>query len=183
MPRITVDFSNVSDEGGAVHISEGLYKLRLTQAKLGRGKESKQPKVTTVWTVVGPRKAGVKLFRDFSLQPQALFSLRNMLLALGYNVPKKPVTLDTDQWLKRECGAEIVDNEFVQNGRKRVNSQIDSFISLKDYEAARTPAGAESLDEAVTAVEDLLDDEEVEDEDDEVEDGDDDEDEIDLADL
>jgi len=78
-PRI--DFSNVRE---LTPVPEGEYAATLTGTKLvPEAKESKQPYVEMTFTIADGEFAGRKLFRNYSLQPKALWSFKQTLVRLG----------------------------------------------------------------------------------------------------
>lgn len=62
---------------------------------------------------------GGSVYHTTSLQPQALWNLRNLLEALGMEVPEGPIDLDLDDFDGMELGAEI-DHETYQGKKKPV---------------------------------------------------------------
>lgn len=172
MPRLELDFTG-SDQGGAYPlIPEGYYRLRLTKIVPGRAKSTGNRMLKTEWTIIAPKERGKKVPHNFTLVPQAMWGLRNMLLGLGAKVPANKGVYNTDQWLTRECGALIAQGELpAQNGRaKRRISQVQEWLTLADYEALRQPQQAQpSIQEAQDAFGDLEEDEDVYEEPDEVE--------------
>ena len=79
MPR--VDFSGVRE---FTPIPEGTYEATLSGSKVvAEAKTSKQPFVELTFTVAEGEHAGRKMFRNFSLQPQALWAFKQAVVRLG----------------------------------------------------------------------------------------------------
>src|SRR5690606_24400744 len=125
---------------------------------------------------------GYTLYHNTSLQPQALFNLKNVLLALGYDVPDAVLRLNLRDLKGREAYVEVMHEMY--EGKKR--ARIVQFLSpdegdedeLEDEEDIE-----EELEEAEEEEEEVEEeDEDDEDEEDEEDDGDeeDDEEEEDL---
>lgn len=153
MPRIELDFTG-ADTGGAYPLLEnGYYRLRLTKITFARAQSSNNRMIKTEWTVIAPRHRGGKLLHNFMILPQSMWALRNMLLALGAQVPTQKGVFNTDQWLNRECGAAVGQGELpASNGRpKRKVSQVTEWLTLQAYEALRTELGGAQPVAAVSA--------------------------------
>lgn len=179
--RVSVDFTGVQDSP-VTHVPPGPYKMKLASAKPGKSKQGLS-KITVKWQILLPAAyRGTVITRDFSLQPQALFALRNMLIAHGYDIPKAKATLDLDGWKGRECGALMVDKSFTnqETGKKTISSEVSEFITVAQYETMKSPATSVKP-KAVAAAQELIEDEEAEET--ELEDVEEDEEETDDDDL
>src|SRR5690606_29385003 len=110
-----------------------------------------------------------------SLQPQALFSLRNTLEALGMEVPQTVVELDLDNLIGLKA-AVSVEIEVYQGKEK---SRVVEVFPLEDLVEDDEEDEDDDEDYEVDDDEDDEDDEDDDDEDDEDEDDEDDEDEDD----
>jgi len=82
-----------------------------------------------------------KLFHNCSLQPQALFNLRGLLEALGFEVPQGVMELDPADLINEVCGASVVHEEY----QGKTKARIGEFFLADDYqegEEAEPPAPA-----------------------------------------
>jgi len=116
MPR--VDFSNVTD---FKPIPEGTYDVTLSGAKvIAESKSSGQPYVELTFTVAEGEYAGRRLFRNFSLQPQALWAFKKGMVRLGSDPDNFVGELDLSdiEMLCADC----------------VGSPARIVVALRDYE-------------------------------------------------
>lgn len=79
---------------------------------------------------------GKKVWHNCSLQPQALFNLRGVLEALGYEVPQGVMDLDTDDLIGEVCGGSVQHETYEGKSRPR----IVEFFSPEEAEEEKTPA-------------------------------------------
>src|SRR5690606_11994980 len=128
------------------------------------------PYLKWVLEIIDGKHKGKVLYHNTSLQPQALFSLRNTLEALGMEVPQTVVELDLDNLIGLKA-AVSVEIEVYQGKEKSRVVEVFALEDLveddEDYE----------VDDEDYEVDDDEDDEDDDDEDDEDEDEEDDEDE------
>ena len=105
-------------------IPEGTYQVVVNEAKMGKSKENK-PKVAFEFEVSeGPNK-GFKLFENCSLQPQALFKLKSLLMALEVDIPDGAFDLNLKDLIGLTCEVEV--GHEVYEGKKR--ARILEFIN------------------------------------------------------
>lgn len=117
MAKVKIDFSNVEER---VLVPEGDYvckvvKITLKDNQAGDGK-------LLVWEFViglGDYK-GNKLYHNTSLKPQALFNLRNTIMALGVDVPKSVQIIDTDKYIGKVVGVTVGHEKYQGKDRARV---------------------------------------------------------------
>lgn len=125
--RIKLDFSKTNDRSGwnTKHIPEGLYAARITHVEETKAKDG------TPMLIYGfqPNENKYKT-RSFpvycKLQANQLWKLRDLLMAAGYEVPKKVTTIDPDKIVGKTVAIEVEDN--VYNGN--VNSQVSNIYDL-----------------------------------------------------
>lgn len=119
---VNIDLSGV--EVSRKVIPEGTYQVVVNEAKMGKSKEDK-PKVAFEFEVSeGPNK-GFKLFENCSLQPQALFKLKSLLMALGVDIPDGAFDLNLKDLIGLTCEVEV--GHEVYEGKKR--ARILEFIN------------------------------------------------------
>ena len=104
MVPINIDFEGVSDSG-LEPVDDGDYPARITSIKAGLARESQKPKVEFEFTgtdAAGAAK-GRKFWRNYSLQPNALWALKRDLTSLGVEVPDGAFELDEAEMMGTEC--------------------------------------------------------------------------------
>lgn len=120
---IKVDMRGVSSRGIC---PEGIHKVRAQ--KVTREISEKSAKPYLAWEFRTPN--GYILYYNTSLQPQSLFQLKNVLLALGYEVPDAVLKLDLGDLKGREAYVEV--KHEVYEGKKR--ARIVQFLMPDEVE-------------------------------------------------
>lgn len=139
---VNIDLSGV--EVSRKVIPEGTYLVVVNEVKMGKSKEDK-PKVAFEFEVSeGPNK-GFKLFENCSLQPQALFKLKSILMALGVDIPDGAFDLNLKDLVGLTCEVEV--GHEVYEGKKR--ARILEFINPaeSDEDDEDEDEGSEDLEE------------------------------------
>ena len=162
---IEVDMREVSSRGIC---PEGIHKVRVQKVTQEISEKSAKPYLA--WEFRAPN--GYILYYNTSLQPQSLFHLKNVLLALGYEVPDAVLKLDIRDLKGREAYVEVMHE--VYEGKKR--ARIVQFLMPDEVEE-------EELEDEEDIEEELEEVEEEDDEEEEVEEDEDDEDEWEEVDL
>ena len=165
---LTIDLSGV--ETGQKTLPEGIYTVKV-EAATAETSSAGNPYIKFVFQVIEGKHKGAKVFHNCSLQPQALFNLKALLLAIGYEIPQGAFDLDLEEVLDLECEVEVAHETY--EGKKQV--RIIEFIALDSDDED------EDQDEEDDEDEDESDDEESEDEEEDEED--EEEDEEDLSEL
>ena len=109
---LTVDMTGV--EAGGV-VAEGDYGVKVAKVEHKIAESSGKPML--VWEFDITEGGTGKLWYNTSLQPQALFNLKNVLICLGVSVPDGKMKLDLDEYLDMECGVTV--GHEVYDGKKR----------------------------------------------------------------
>jgi hypothetical protein len=136
MAKLNVDFTNVEDKP---LLPVGSYICKVTKIEVTDGEKAKNLK----WEAtvgVGPHK-GAKIFFNTSLAPKALFRLREVLVNMGFNVPKSAVAIDTDKYVGRIIGLSVIMGEY--NGRPK-NEMSASFKPEKNQDGTWKLPSAEN---------------------------------------
>lgn len=111
---INVDLSGV--EASRKAIPEGTYEVVVNEATQKNSRDG-NPMISFEFEVQeGPHK-GAKLYENCSLQPQALFKLKSVLLALGIDIPNKAFDLNLRDLIGLTCEVEV--GHEVYEGKKR----------------------------------------------------------------
>jgi hypothetical protein len=109
--KLTVDFTGV-ESGGRRSIPDGVYSAAVAKITEEEGSESGQPYLKWVFKVTGPTCKGAQVYHNTSLQPQALFNLKNLLEAMGADDLDGEFELDLGSYIDEEVGFEIVNEEY-----------------------------------------------------------------------
>lgn len=111
---VNVDLSGV--ESSRKTIPEGTYTL-IVNAANQKNSSNNNPMIAFEFEVAdGPYK-GVPLYENCSLQPQALFKLKSVLEALGFEIPNKAFDLNLRDLIGLTCEVEV--GHEVYEGKKR----------------------------------------------------------------
>jgi len=105
---------------------EGDHTVTVKEVELKVSEASKQY-LAWQFEVAG----GGKLWHNTSLQPQALFNLKNVLVSLGVPVPNKLMNLDLDELIGLKCGVTVAHEMY--EGKKK--ARITDFFPSEDAEA------------------------------------------------
>ena len=151
---IKLNFDGV--ETGYKAVPEGTYEVRVKEIEAGTS-QANAPKLDFKFEIISGKNKGSLLFYTCSLQPQALFKLKVVLEALGYEIPEGNFNLDIDELIDLECSVEVAHETY--EGKKR--ARIVEFITSDDEDT-------DDEDEDDDEEEDDEDDDEDEDEEDEV---------------
>ena len=175
---IKLNFDGV--ETGYKAVPEGTYEVRVKEIEAGTS-QANAPKLDFKFEIISGKNKGSLLFYTCSLQPQALFKLKVVLEALGYEIPEGNFNLDIDELIDLECSVEVAHETY--EGKKR--ARIVEFITSDedDEDDSEDEDDDDSEDEEDTDDEDEDDEDEEEDDEDDDEDEDEDEDEEDEVDY
>ena len=111
---VNVDLSGV--ESSRKTIPEGTYTLTVNAANQ-KNSSNNNPMIAFEFEVAdGPYK-GAPLYENCSLQPQALFKLKSVLEALGFEIPNKAFDLNLRDLIGLTCEVEV--GHEVYEGKKR----------------------------------------------------------------
>ena len=173
---IKLNFDGV--ETGYKAVPEGTYEVRVKEVEAGTS-QANAPKLDFKFEIISGKNKGSLLFYTCSLQPQALFKLKVVLEALGYEIPEGNFNLDIDELIDLECSVEVAHETYEGKKRARI---VEFITSDEDDEDDSEDEDDDSEDEEDTDDEDEEEDDEEDDEDDE-DDEDEDEDEEDEVDY
>lgn len=109
---------------------EGTYTVEVKEVEQGTSGEGNDKLDWTFQITEGKQKGGL-LWTTTSLLPQALFKLRDLLDALGMEVPDDAMELDLDDVVGMTCGVVVYHEDY--NGKPQ--AKISDFISADDVGA------------------------------------------------
>jgi len=119
---ISVDLSGVETNRKA--IPEGQYTVVVNTAEHAES-QSGNPMIKFEFEVTEGAQKGAKLYENCSLQPQALFKLKSLLLGLGFEIPKKAFELDLEELVGLTCDVEVGHEKYEGKTRARILSYLD----------------------------------------------------------
>jgi len=160
---LKVDMRNVEEKKSGDRVDPGDYTVKIMSAEVKESQAGK--KYINLKTNIDGKGEfkGSTIYHTCSLQPQALWNLRNTLEAMGMKVPKKVISLSLRSLVGKKFGATIDDDEYEGTTRSKIVDVFKPGISKKKAEAE------EELDEDEGDDEDDDEEEEDEDEDDDEE--------------
>lgn len=120
---VNLDLSGVEVSRKA--IPEGTYAVVVNKAELTKSREGNNMIKMEFEVTEGPHK-GAKLFENCSLQPQALFKLKSVMLALGMNIPDGSFDLDTNDLVGLNCEVEVGHETYEGKKRARILEYINA---------------------------------------------------------
>lgn len=128
---VNLDLSGV--EVGRRAIPEGTYAVVVNKAELTKSREGNNMIKLEFEVTEGPHK-GAKLFENCSLQPQALFKLKGVMLALGMDIPDGSFDLDTNDLVGLNCEVEVGHETYEGKKRARILEYINPEEADEDEE-------------------------------------------------
>lgn len=171
---IKLNFDGV--ETGYKAVPEGTYEVRVKEVEAGTS-QANAPKLDFKFEIISGKNKGSLLFYTCSLQPQALFKLKVVLEALGYEIPEGNFNLDIDELIDLECSVEVAHETYEGKKRARIVEFITSDDSDDDDEDDSDDEEDEDSDDEEDEDDSDDEDEDEDEDDDEEEDDEDDEDE------
>lgn len=145
---LKVDFTGVESSG---NVAEGRHLLTVDGAPEIKTSENSGNEYIN-WKFKAP---GGSIYHTTSLQPQALWNLRNVLESLGLEVPDGPLDLDLAEMDGLTCGGEVEHETYQGKKRPRL---IDIFPEdeLEESEEESEPKPAKGKKKAEPEPEDEL---------------------------
>lgn len=124
---VNVDLSGV--EASRKTIPEGTYSVVVNNVESKESREGNPMLAFEFEVSDGPHK-GAKLYENCSLQPQALFKLKTVLLALGVDIPNKAFDLNLKDLIGLTCDLEV--GHEIYEGKKK--PRILEYINPEDVD-------------------------------------------------
>lgn len=142
---VNVDLSGVEESRKA--IPEGTYEVVVNEATQKNSRDG-NPMISFEFEVTEGAHKGAKLYENCSLQPQALFKLKSVLMALGMDIPNKAFDLNLRDLVGLTCEVEV--GHEVYEGKKRAR--------ILQYNDPEETQGDDSDEDDEESVEDKLQD-------------------------
>lgn len=152
---VNVDLSGV--EASRKAIPEGTYEVVVNEVTQKDSRDG-NPMIAFEFEVTEGANKGAKLYENCSLQPQALFKLKSVLLALGMDIPNKAFDLNLRDLVGLTCEVEV--GHEVYEGKKRArilqyNDPEESQEEDFDDESVEDKLSELDLDELKDLAKDL----------------------------
>jgi transcription antitermination factor NusG len=137
---INVDFEGVESGGGGA-VPEGNYLVEVDEVTKETSENSGADYLAFIFKVKDGGFKGKKLFHNCSLQPQALFNLRGVLEALGFEVPDGPMDLDITDLVGETCGVATIIEKYEGKDKARcVEFFTEEQFGQREEGGDETPA-------------------------------------------
>jgi len=147
---IKVDFSDTESQGA---IDEGDVGLEVVEVEQKTSESSGGDYLALEFKIIGgldDQFNGRKIYHNCSLQPQALFNLRGVLEALGFEVPQGTMDLDPADMIGETCGASLAHEVYQGKTKARPVEffPIEELESRGEAEAPAKPAAGKVVKKA-----------------------------------
>ena len=149
---ITVDFTGV--EGGMKVIPEGDYLVEVVEVEQKQKPGSEYPYLSWKFKVAeGEDHAGTILYYNTSFNPNSLWNLRNLLEALGVDVPSGPLEIDLTDLVELQVMGVSAHDTY--EGKKK-STLVDFYLAedateeVVDEEDPAPEASSQSVTKAAT---------------------------------
>lgn len=173
---------NLDGVSGTSRVPDGDYKVKVKEASIETNESKGTQYVQFTLTIIDGKHEGKNLRHMNSLQPHALFALRNTLEALNYPIPDGAFDLDLKSLVGLEMGVAVENEEYNGRDQSRVvdvfsAEELEEDEDAEDVDDEEVGEEYEEDDDSDDSDDSDEDDEDDEDEDDEDEEDEDDEDE------
>jgi len=145
--KIRLDFSKVEERSGwnTKEIPEGLHEMKIVGAEVGEAKDGTD--MITYALVPTSAKYKTRRFPYYcKLQPNQLFKIRDLFVAVGLTIPKKVTTIDPEAPVGKLVAAEISDETGQYAGRSTVDGVYGTDI-LDDADDAGDEPDEDDVDD------------------------------------
>jgi len=126
---IKVDFEGV-ESGGGTPPPEADYIFEVEEVERKESDSSGKDYLSLTLEIAEGEEKGKKVYHNCSLQPQALFNLRGVLEALGFDVPDGVMELDPADMVGERCGGAVAHETY--EGKKK--ARIVEFFPEEEFE-------------------------------------------------
>lgn len=130
---------NFSDTESQASLPEGDFLFEVDDVEQKTSENSGNDYLSITFKVGEGEFKGKKVWHNCSLQPQALFNLRGVLEALGFEVPQGVMELDPADMIGETCGGTV--QLEVYEGKKR--PRIVEFFPAEELGDEEAPEKAE----------------------------------------
>jgi hypothetical protein len=137
METFNIDFSGVESSGGQYYVEPGTYNVKIIKVEKGQKEGGDYPYLKWYFNLLGNDSLELNLIT--SLSPKALFKLKELLEAVGLEVPDGTIKIDPTQFIGKICSAEIADREY--------NGKVYSNLVKVFKPQGTTSSSASSIDD------------------------------------
>lgn len=125
--KVDLDFTNVKSSG-KIRVPEGDYLAKIKKVEKTKSKSGGNPMLVVEFMLLsGDNGTQGKTIRDnHVLTENSLWTLRNMLEAVGYKVPAGPMKFTDKMVLGKKVGLTLIDGEEYKG---RISSEVGDYIS------------------------------------------------------
>ena len=144
---IEIDMTGVG-VGGRL-CPEGIHKVQVEDVTPEISASSEKPYLAWKFRTAD---GSYRLYHNTSLQPQALFNLKQVLIALGVEVPNSVMKLNLDEVVGRKCYVEVEHEMYEGKKRARIidflaKDAVEEFEDDEEEEAEWEAAEGEEEEE------------------------------------
>ena len=121
-------------------LPEDDYPVAVSEMSIEKGEKGEYYK--WIFEVTEGKHEGAKLYYNTSLVPEALFNLKGLIVALGFEVPDDEMEIDPKEYIGAEMMAVVMHERY--NGK--LQSKIGDFYAMDSDDAkdAKEPRGGRS---------------------------------------
>jgi len=123
-----IDFTGVESDFAA--LPNGTYDCIFESYKFDTAKSSGEPKVNVVYEITEEPYQKRKFWKDYSLQPQALFAIKGACIALGADPAELTGKVDLDVVLTElrgnPCRVVVTTENYEGKDRNRVKTVLEA---------------------------------------------------------
>lgn len=143
---VKVDMTDV--KAGGIVLPEGDYIVEVSEVEMVESKTSGSKYLKWEMVVTEGTHKGAKLWHNTSLQQQALFNLKGVLISCGVNVPEGKLDLDLDDLEGRIMGVTVKHEEYEGKAKARIveTFPIDDTESAEDDEEGDDSVSIDDMD-------------------------------------
>lgn len=150
MSKINVDFSNVKED---YSIPVGKMNVKIKGVTTEDGKE--YPYLKWDLQILDGEGKGLSINHITSLSPKALFGLKDLLEAVGIDVPKSSVSFDPNKLIGKKLRIQTFEKE--QNGKTYVN--VKKVFKVSDASDSLGVTASDISEDDLTDLDSLSEDE------------------------
>ena len=116
-PSVKVNFEGVGD---FTVVPEGRYVAKVKSVEEKASKAGGEGYLEFVLTIADGEFRGAQVWHRCTLKPQGLWNLRNTLLAMGIDVPKKAMEINYTKLIGMKLGISVAHEDFEGKARAKV---------------------------------------------------------------
>ncbi len=140
---LSIDMRDIGERGARVEPQDVVLKVKKIEVLKGQTSGDNYINMTT--TIITPKKIkGTTIIHRCSLKKNALWNLRNTLVAMGMKVPEKIIKLNLKNLLGKTFGATLDDDEWEGTVKSAV---IDTFKVGTKSKAKKSAKAEKELEE------------------------------------